>query len=68
MDALYGIGIKKLVLPASLKTIDGYSLLALWELEEIEMPDNVKEIGRSAFDYNEKLTTIILKLSQIIGL
>lgn len=59
LDALYGIGIKKLVLPASLKTIDGYSLLALWELEEIEMPDNVKEIGRSAFDYNEKLTTII---------
>ena len=39
-DALYGCGIKKLVLPASLKEISSFGLVSLWELEEIDIPDN----------------------------
>ncbi len=39
-DALYGCGIKKLVLPASLKEISPFGLVSLWELEEIDIPDN----------------------------
>lgn len=37
MDALYGISIKTLVLPASIKNLTNYSLLALWDLENIEI-------------------------------
>ena len=39
-DAFYGLGITRLVLPASIKTIDGTSLLGLLKLENIEMQDN----------------------------
>lgn len=39
-DAFYGISIKKLVLPASLKSLSDSSLISMWELEEIEIPDN----------------------------
>ena len=37
MDALYGISIKTLVLPAIIKNLTNYSLLALWDLENIEI-------------------------------
>lgn len=37
MDALYGISIKTLVLPSSIKNLTNYSLLALWDLENIEI-------------------------------
>lgn len=40
MDALYGISIKTLRLPASIKKLTNYSLLALWKLENIEISGN----------------------------
>lgn len=38
--AFGGTGITHLVLPASIKKVDGASLRSMWNLEEIEVPDN----------------------------
>lgn len=58
--AFYGNGIRKLVLPASLKDTDGTGLIALWNLEEIVMPDNgiFKSIDGALYTDNGKTLSL----------
>lgn len=60
MDALYGIGITRLVLPESLKNLNSYSLIALWQLEEIEMPDNGTYKSIDGALYSDQGKTLVL--------
>lgn len=59
--------LKNIVIPASVRVIDGYAF-RYNELEQLELPPSVEVIGESAFERSKKLKSLVIPASvKVIG-
>ena len=60
LDAFYGTGITELILPASIKNLTDYSLVGLWNVERIEIPDNGIYSSKDGILYSDNGKTLFM--------
>ena len=59
-DAFHGVGATKITFPASVTEFSDLAFNGLWELQEIEMPDNGKYRSEDGVLYTDKGKTLVL--------